>query len=113
MYSITHVRNTRFGLVFCGLHDNMHYLCYISTAFILDENEIPIKVKGEDSREYNIVVKRSDNIDSLLDFAYEEIDATPFSLIDLDMGSFPYSDLRIPDFVWACACGVILANRSL
>ncbi len=113
MCSITHVRNTRFGLVFCGLYDNMHYLCYISTAFILDDNEIPIKVKRDGSREYNIVVKRSDNIDSLLDFAYEEIDATPFSLIDLDMESFHYRDLRIPDFVWERACEEILSNTSL
>ena len=90
----------------------MHYLCYISTAFILDDNEIPIKVEIDDS-EYNIVVKRSDDIDSLLDFAYEEIDATPFSLVDLDIDSFPYMRLRIPDVVWERACEVILGITSL
>lgn len=111
MYSITRVRNTRFGLVFCGMTDkDMYYLCHISTWIMPSDDDYPPIVVKRGDKEYSIVVKRAYGLQPLIDYAYEEIDVTPFSEEDLDMNSFPYEDLNIPHFVWACASGIILTN---
>ncbi len=110
MYSVTHIRNTRFGLVFCGMLGDMYYLCHIAKWYWGgDDDHKPVVVK-HDEDEYSITVKRAFDMDPLIDYAYEEIDATPFSIVDLDMNSIPYTSLKIPYSVWACANGVILTN---